>query len=140
MNDKTKECQLTMTNSRDRNLKIPDIKAVRSLTRLLGKIGIKDLYRDNPTYWEGIRLGYPPHPMYPPKVYGLGLKEAKDYIEAKYNYKERLPKRNIIQDVKCARRFMGFLEGRLGIKAAVHITGLYNCKQYVTSFIPPERY
>ena len=126
---------------RDRNLKIPDIKAIRSVTRLLGKFGIRGLYQDNPTYWEGIRLGYPPNPNYPPKVYGIGLREAKDYIEAKYHYTAPPKKRNLIEDVKCARRFFGFLSSYpMNIKSARQKTGLYYCKLYIESIIPPERY
>ena len=68
--------------------KIPDIKAVRALTRLLGKFRIKRCFRVYPSLvhiydefgqFQGTTEGYGVQ-------IGWGLKESKDYVESKYMY------------------------------------------------------
>jgi hypothetical protein len=63
-------------------MKILDIQKIRLLTRLLGKLGL-DTCRS--------RNAAPPHPWgysnnYEEWAHGWGLKETKDYVEAKYEY------------------------------------------------------
>ena len=69
-----------MKKLRPHDQRIPDIKSVRRLTYILGKLGINSCistYRISPLYYNNKRSSY-----------GLGLAEAKAYIENKYDYKE----------------------------------------------------
>ena len=64
------------------DLKIKDIKAIRSLTRVLGKlIKIRSCYR-NYTDEHQRQAGY--HRVV--ETFGWGLKESKEYVESKYDY------------------------------------------------------
>ena len=63
---------------------IGDIRSYRSLTRLLGKLGIKTCrevsYQNK---WIGVSL----LPVMEEVIlYGWGLKFAKDYVDKKYDY------------------------------------------------------
>ena len=60
---------------RDAN-KIRDIKNVRQLTYLLGKFNIPGCYREFD--WPNERK----------RFNGWGLKEAKNYVESKFEYQE----------------------------------------------------
>ncbi len=117
---------------RDHNLKIPDIKAVRSITRLLGKLGI------NACRW---RQPPPPHPYtysdkYPEFTYGWGLAETKSYVEMKYHYAyvkgsplDQFQKHNVLHEIKRTRQLMHILN-KLGLKTPD--AGLRVCKDFVT--------
>lgn len=77
-----------MKQKRANHHKIPDIKAVRSLTRLLGKLHIPSCYY---TYPELVPVfdkdGFQTGTMHIDKEsYGFGLKEAKDFVEAWFDY------------------------------------------------------
>lgn len=103
---------------RDLNLKIPDIKAVRSITMFLGKLGLDTCRRHIPP---------PPHPwqnspVHKPWMFGLGLAEAKAYVEAKYNYMivsnsphKQFADMNDIHITKRVRQTMNMLN-KLGLK------------------------
>lgn len=120
-----------MSANRDVNLKIPDIKALRSLSRLLGKLHIYFAVRNPP----------PPHPYgysnnYPEWSYGIGLAEAKFYVENKYNYihvknspYDQFSQGNIIHEIKRTRQLMNILN-RLGLVSPD--AGLRVCKEFVT--------
>lgn len=69
---------------RPNQLKIPDIKVIRSLTRLLGKLQVPSCYRlshedvgdfDSNGQYIGVKKEWK-------QVYGWGLKESKDYVES----------------------------------------------------------
>ena len=72
---------------------------MRSLTRFLGKLGVKSLMRENSNYADMLKwrasqgMSIYPDPSskvwdsHPPYTYGLGLKEAKDLIERMYPVK-----------------------------------------------------
>lgn len=114
---------------RNSHLKIPDIKVFRSLTNLLGKLGIKECRRT-------------PHPTIHPitmkpisPVYGLGLKEAKDLVERIFNYQVltnspsvQLRAYNEIHQIKRTRQLMVTLN-KLGLKAPD--SSLQPCRQFV---------
>lgn len=73
---------------RSNNMKIPDIKAVRSLTRLLGKLHIPSCYHRydelTPQYNDiGQHIG---DKLITKEAYGYGLKESKDFVEAWFEY------------------------------------------------------
>ena len=123
--------------------KIPDIKAVRTLTSLLGKFGVSHCYR---TYKDLSYEDFCRHHSVVPdedklwkKQYGFGLKEAKDYVESKYIYyapheeteADRVRGTNMIHLIKRTRQVM-FLLNKLGIKSAGFKTGLYEAKNFVT--------
>lgn len=48
------------------------IKSVRSMTKLLGKLGVRCLVKDADPYWVNLGVPY---------AYGIGLKVAKDFTE-----------------------------------------------------------
>jgi hypothetical protein len=77
-----KQVQLNQNNYK----KIEMIKALRSLSRLLGKLGFQQFKRDNPNYYSHIAINAIPRPRPPWSTekysYGLGLKESKDLVEA----------------------------------------------------------
>lgn len=116
---------------RDVNLKIPDIKAIRGLTRLLGLLGI-----------SMCRMHYPPPPApwtynksHPEWSYGFGLKESKDLVERTFHYAtvknspfDQFQKGNIINEVKRTRQLMNTLN-KLGLKSPD--AGLKVCKFFV---------
>lgn len=118
---------------RDLNLKILDIKAVRSITRLLGKLGISYCRQRQPQ---------PPPPWtysdkYPEFTYGWGLAETKNYVEAKYPYAyvrnsplDQFQKDNQIHEIKRTRQFINMLH-KLGIKSAGSQGGLHPAKEFV---------
>ena len=118
---------------RPNNQKIPDIKAFRALTRLLGLSGVSSLHR---VHWHpgNVTSNYQPFDQH---VYGLGIKESKDLVERVYDYylpeqeteADRLRGANIIHETKRTRQFMSLLN-RLGIQSAP--TGLAVCKAFVT--------
>ena len=58
---------------------VAKIKAVRDLSRILGKLGFKDLYRETPGSW-GSAGKMIPH-------YGIGLREARMYVERQLSRK-----------------------------------------------------
>jgi hypothetical protein len=62
--------------------KIPDIRVCRSLTILLGKLGIKSLRYAHP--WS--HIGNDSSAYYDRIIYGWSFKETTDYVESKYNY------------------------------------------------------
>ena len=124
---------------RENQYKIPDIKVILSLTRLLGAFQIPSCYRYGPQQvgnydvngkYIGIKIVASP-------IYGWGLKECKDYVESKYDYylpgqetkADRLRGANIIHETKRVRQVMNMLN-KLGIKSAD--SGLVVCKAYVT--------
>ena len=80
---------------KNRNLsyKIPDIKAVRALTRLLGKLEVPSLYY---TYEDMGYVMYCTKTNSPidenkryMKAYGYGLLESKLFVEKLFNYTTR---------------------------------------------------
>jgi hypothetical protein len=79
-----------MKKIRPANAKIPDIKVIRALTRLLGKLHIPSCHRIYTD--EGYRQwcqssGHPiQHEKLYTEIFGWGLKESKDYVELKYSY------------------------------------------------------
>jgi len=115
---------------RANQLKIPDIKVVRALTMLLGKLGIEGLSRsyyitdDNNNVIGG------------KTIFGWGLKETKDYVESKYDYylpaqeteTDKLRNYNVIHLTKRVRQTMNMLN-KLGITSAD--AGLQVCKAFV---------
>lgn len=123
---------LVKTSRRASNLKIPDIKHVRIITRFLGQLGISTCIQRNGWF----------NPTYPISQnnrqfsIGLGLKEAKDYVEDKYDYflqepynpRKEIERGNIIAEIKATRRIMSILN-KLDIKSADY--GLKVCKVYV---------
>lgn len=77
-----------MKQKRPHNHKIPDIKVLRSLTRLLGKLHIPSCYHAydelTPQYDDnGQRL---PDKLIRKESYGFGLKESKDFVEVWFDY------------------------------------------------------
>jgi len=114
---------------RDSNLKIPDIKVFRSLTRLLGKLGINACREDN--LWF-----HPQSHQHHRYIYGLGLKEAKDLVERTFDYQ---PISNSALDqlrrdlehhiIKRLRQTMNMLN-KLGLKSPD--SGLQACRGFVT--------
>lgn len=118
---------------RNGHLKIPDIKVIRALTRLLGLSGVASLHR---THWHpgNQTSNYQPFDQH---VYGWGLKETKDYVERIYDYyspaqeteADRLRGANIIHETKRTRQFMSMLQ-KFGVHSAD--TGLAVCKAFVT--------
>ncbi len=117
---------------RDHNLKIPDIKHVRNVTRFLGKLGINHCRRRNDP---------PPHPYsynenYPEWLYGWGLAEAKAYVEMKYHYTyikgsplDQFQKNNQLHEIKRTRQLMHMLN-KLGLKTPD--AGLRTAKEFIT--------
>lgn len=117
---------------RDNNLKIPDIKAVRSITRLLGKLGINACRQRQPP---------PPHPWtysdkHPEFTYGWGLAETKRYVEDKYPYAyiknsplDQFQKNNQLHEIKRTRQLMHMLN-KFGLKTPD--AGLRAAKDFVT--------
>lgn len=117
---------------RDSNLKIPDIKAFRAVTRFLGLLGISECRTFHPP---------PPHPWQnSPKhiswTYGLGLAEAKSLVERMWDYRvtsngplDQLQKGNELHEIKRTRQLMSTLN-KLGLKAPD--AGLQICRQFVT--------
>ena len=107
---------------------------LRMFTHLLGKCGVPSLHRQHhhPTGHSG---------PWTQHVYGLGLKEAKDWVERYYDYYDssqeteldRLRTQNTIHLIKRTRQTMMFLD-KLGIKAAGDVSGLFHAKQFVTRF------
>lgn len=67
------------------------IKALRDMTRVLGKLGLKSCYHDNQGYIDFYKQNSPVPKTWinlPDRYrYGWGLKEAKDAVE---NYLDRL--------------------------------------------------
>lgn len=61
------------------------IKSLRSVTKLLGKLGVKSLVTDHDAEMTTLskRYGFPQsRPPWPTgKTYGWGLKESKDFTE-----------------------------------------------------------
>ena len=117
---------------RDSNLKIPDVRAFRSLTHLLGKLGIKSCYRVIPIYNPFTSV---PQPEYNIEC-GLGIKEAKDLVERMWDYQpisnsplDRLQKANALHCIKRTRQFMNMLN-KLGLKSPD--SGLQACRGFVT--------
>lgn len=79
----------TNKKQRDINAKIPDIKAVRVLSRLLGKLHLPSCYSKyrsvEPEYDEyGKFLGTVEKDV---DAYGFGLAEAKVFVERWFEYK-----------------------------------------------------
>ena len=118
---------------RQQHHKIPDIKMMRQFTRLLGLCGVSSMHRvhHHPAAFSQSGVAFDQH------VYGMGLKEAKDWVESKYDYYsqeqetelDRIRGANIIHETKRTRQFMSFLQ-RLGVSSAD--TGLAVCKNFVT--------
>lgn len=78
----------TNKKQRDINTKIPDIKAVRVLSRLLGKLHLPSCYSKyrsvEPEYDEyGKFLGTVEKDV---EAYGFGLAEAKAFVERWFEY------------------------------------------------------
>lgn len=124
---------------RPSNLKIPDIKALRSITRLLGTLGIGSCVQCwpefTPTFNSVGNITGSTWTMN--KRPGWGLKETKDYVEGKYEYYfipepynplREIQKGNIISEIKSVRRLTKVLNS-LDIKSADN--GLKVCKEYV---------
>jgi len=122
---------------RDLNLKIPDIKVFRSLTRLLGKLGINTCREESSMYHAQVASGYPdPDNRYPKYTYGLGLKEAKDLVERTFDYQpisnsplDQLRSNNEIHIIKRLRQTMNMLN-KLGLKSPD--SGLQACRGFIT--------
>jgi hypothetical protein len=117
---------------RDLNLKIPDIKQVLSVTRLLGKLGISYCRQRQPQP----PLPYTYSDKYPEFTYGWGLKQTKDYVEAKYQYTnstnsplDQLQKGNELHEIKRTRQLMSTLN-KLGL--ITPDAGLQICRRFVT--------
>ena len=123
---------------RPSNLKIPDIKMVRGLTRFLGKLGIEKCFskfNETEYIYDSFNqlIGTRQVVQY---FYGLGLKESKDYVESKYHYyleqqpqtpRQEIEMGNQVSEIRTTRRLMKTLE-RFDIKSAD--TGLKNCKLF----------
>jgi len=126
--------------SRDILLKIPDIKVFRSLTRLLGLIGIKRCITE---HYEDTHL-YDSYNQLTSIIsikryfYGIGLAEAKNYVENKYVYSyngfnplNQLRKGNELHEIKRVRQLIWMLD-KLNINSAAEQAGLFQAKQFVT--------
>lgn len=83
-----------MKRNRHVSYKIPDIKALRSLTKLLGKLEIKPLYQvqDNTGYIQFCnQRNLPTDHMKQYEVsHGYGLAESKAFVEQWFNYTKEL--------------------------------------------------
>jgi len=71
----------SVTNSQRQHVQVTEkklqmIKSLRSLTRLMGKLGFKKFARES-----YVASGVMPRPPSMGTWYGLGLKEAKDFTE-----------------------------------------------------------
>jgi len=117
---------------RDHNLLIPDIKAVRSITRFLGKLGITECYYDYKT-------NNPFIPSEEKRNYGWGLAETKRYVEEKYHYTpiknsplNKFEQYNELHEIKRTRQLMHMLR-KFGLKLN-HIpdSTLGPARQFVT--------
>jgi hypothetical protein len=74
--------------SRSGHYKIPDIKAIRTITRFLGKLHVPKCYyvyeELTPQFNDiGQHIG---DSLVRKEAYGYGLKEAKDFVEAWFDY------------------------------------------------------
>lgn len=124
------------------HFKILDIKAIRSLARLLGKLEIYFYSREQeliPQYVDGVYVG----DAWEPRVAcGIDLKESKEYVERKYKYAPPNPytadpntilsqgqciKNGPLHVIKRIRQTMFFLN-KLGIQTAD--PGLVECKKF----------
>lgn len=117
---------------RDGRLKISDIKHIRRITMLLGKLGIKSCsthFDPPPPPW-----GYSAN--HPEWRHGLGLKETKDLVERTFDYtndplppkhRQQLQKHNQIQEIK-ATRYLMYLLKEFGVSSAD--TGLAPCRLF----------
>ena len=122
---------------RDSNLKIPDIKVFRSLTRLLGKLGIHACREENSMYHAQVASGYPdPDNKHPRYTYGFGLRETKDLVERTFDYRhvpnsplDKLVMGNELHQIKRTRQFMNMLN-KLGLKTPD--AGLQACRGFIT--------
>ena len=101
---------------RDSNLKIRDIKAFRSLTYLLGALGLQSC-NSTPNY-------------------GLSLHDAKDLVEQTFYYiptsnspLEQIQYVNEYHEIKRTRQLMSTLN-KLGLKTPD--AGLQICRRFVT--------
>ena len=63
--------------------RIRDIKSLRKLTVLLGKLGIKSCYHVFNRSSYSLPIGVPPLTTY---VYGYGLADCKALMERKHDY------------------------------------------------------
>lgn len=123
---------------RDINQKIFDIKALRAITRLLGKLHISPCYtKHTDTEYIYDKAGNLIH-TFPivKEFYGIGLAEAKAYVEKKYIYNipnptplQQVTMGNEIHEIKRTRQLMHMLE-KLGLKSPD--AGLQVCRQFVT--------
>lgn len=116
---------------RDHNLKIPDIKVFRSLTRLLGKLGLDTCRTHNPP----LLAPWAYSSNYPEYQIGFGLKETKDLVERTFLYGyiknsplDQFQKGNMIHEIKRTRQLMGMLN-KFGLKTPD--TGLRTAKDFV---------
>ena len=76
--------------ARASNLKIPDIKALRGLSRLLGKLHIPCCYHrfTEVTYdYDDNNVLIGTHDIVK-EGYGFGLKESKDFVERWFDYSQ----------------------------------------------------
>lgn len=79
--------------NRHTSYKIPDIKVIRALSKLLGKLQIKPCYNiiDNTDYIKHLESSGVPHDMERFQYfYGYGLAEAKAFVEQWFNYTKEL--------------------------------------------------
>ena len=86
-----------MKLNRSLSNKIPDIKALRSLTRLLGKLHVPSCYYtyEDTAYEYSEETGKLINTYQVKKeAYGFGLKESKDFVEGWFEYDQQLTRPN----------------------------------------------
>lgn len=118
--------------------KIRDIKSVRTITAILGRLGISEccIITTEPTYtFDGTGL-YTGMGTKEVIRYGVGLVQGKEYVERLYNYqhmyytpRKQVERGNEIHEIKRTRQLMSLL-GRLGLKHPD--AGLQVCRTFVT--------
>ena len=110
--------------------KLSDIKNLRRLTSLLGKLDIADLYVDHGSQ----------NPSFHRYTYGLTLRESMDMLDRVYFYYKdlsdvvQLRADNLVAAIKNVRRFI-FVLNKLEIQSAKKI-GLQSCKGFINRQLP----
>lgn len=110
-----------MKKYRHESEKVPDIKAFRSCTKLLGKLGVASCFHSfNVQVPHFDKTGSITHYTVEKEInYGWSLLDSKKYIERQFNYTLSKPpiNYNLIHLIKRTRQHMILLQ-KLNIKSA----------------------
>lgn len=130
--------ELLMKKRRLSSYKIPDIKALRGLIKILGMFHVTCYYvaRETKYHYDSFNQ-LTGTSLIDKEYYGIGLKEAKDYVESKFDYyvptdeteEDKARVVNMIQKIKQLRKFMHTLNVKFHIQSADY--GLAACKRFV---------